>query len=234
MEKLKKKLMAKILNWNFKKIAIIFIGVCLVLGIGSGGVLYSNFGNRLQAAERYIEKADKDNQKGEKDKKEDRSKQKGEEDKKGESSEQKGEGDGKGEYSELKGHEQNHEDTEIKNILEITDRDEIVIGIIGMVLGLLGCAYWLLVFLWILQKTHKYGANPVLFGILTLVFNLGGVIAFFIYKYVSPKCMKCGMIQKKDQEYCVNCGEPMYKECGNCKAHVGKDDKYCSKCGKEL
>ena len=84
------------------------------------------------------------------------------------------------------------------------------------------------------EKQKGWCENGLVFGILallTLIFNLAAVAAYFTYKAFTVRCQKCGKIQNKDSLYCRYCGAQGVKICTSCGTELKTDDNYCKKCG---
>jgi len=111
---------------------------------------------------------------------------------------------------------------------------KITIGSIAGAAGIMGIIYWILVVESMIKQTLKDGANTVLFGILTLFFNVGAVIGYFIYRSFKLRCPVCGKIAAADNQYCAYCGTKLEQKCGNCGERVLVTDKFCKNCGHEI
>lgn len=91
--------------------------------------------------------------------------------------------------------------------------------------------YWILVALYIYQNALKSKLNPYLWGGITLITNIAGVIIYFIYKQNNKVCFKCRGVQSKNSIFCVYCGTKLNDTCKNCDNILNEHDKYCSRCG---
>lgn len=135
---------------------------------------------------------------------------------------------GRGEFENI--HRDRHE-VEFDKILNLNTGDKVLIVVTGIIIVLISVAYWIFIILWLVRRAYLDGANYVLFGFGALCLNLAAVIAYYIYRSFSNRCPACGKMQKKDIEFCANCGEAVNTKCSNCGARIHKNDTYCSKCG---
>ncbi len=93
--------------------------------------------------------------------------------------------------------------------------------------------YWVLLALYIYQNALKSKLNPYLWGGITLITNIAGVIIYIIYKQNQKTCFKCGASQDKSHIYCTYCGAKLNETCKKCGSVVNNNDKYCAKCGEK-
>ena len=93
--------------------------------------------------------------------------------------------------------------------------------------------YWVLLALYIYQNALKSKLNPYLWGGITLITNIAGVIIYIIYKQNQNTCFKCGASQDKSHIYCTYCGTKLNETCHTCGSVLNKNDKYCAKCGEK-
>lgn len=93
--------------------------------------------------------------------------------------------------------------------------------------------YWILLALYIYQNALKSRLNPYLWGGITLLTNIAGVIIYCIYKQNLKTCYKCGTSQSKNNIYCVYCGIKLNETCNKCGSVINSNDKYCAKCGEK-
>lgn len=110
----------------------------------------------------------------------------------------------------------------------------ITLGSIAAAAGIFGIVYWIIVIECMIKQTQKDGANVVLFGMLTLFFNVAAVIAYFIYRSFMIRCPSCGKIARKGSLYCQACGAELERNCSNCGGRVLVGDKFCGTCGHEV
>jgi len=216
----------RLLRWDFKKLGIIYAIVVAAFVIISMIVGYVQFGSRLSELkneEVYVEKTESSE------------------------FEEKGTQEEEDDFNTLKGfhkggrewHEGNYErggmSHDIEDILQLTTGEKITLGVMGMIAGMLFVIYWLLVFLWIIQRSILNGADPVIFGLLTLIFNLGGVALFFLYShFFIVKCPECLKSQERKNHFCINCGRELYRTCPKCQHSCRTEDIYCRQCGEKL
>ena len=93
--------------------------------------------------------------------------------------------------------------------------------------------YWVLLALYIYQNALKSKLNPYLWGGITLITNIAGVIIYIIYKQNQKTCFKCGALQDKSHIYCTYCGAKLNETCHTCGSVLNRNDKYCAKCGEK-
>ena len=93
--------------------------------------------------------------------------------------------------------------------------------------------YWVLLALYIYQNALKSKLNPYLWGGITLITNIAGVIIYIIYKQNQKTCFKCGASQDKSHIYCTYCGTKLNETCSKCGSVINSNDKYCAKCGEK-
>lgn len=94
--------------------------------------------------------------------------------------------------------------------------------------------YWVLVALIVYQNALKLKLNPYLWGSITLLTNIAGVILYLLYKRLGISCKKCNTHQDKNNIYCVSCGEKLNETCIKCNHIIKKEDKYCPNCGRKI
>ena len=93
--------------------------------------------------------------------------------------------------------------------------------------------YGVLLALYIYQNALKSKLNPYLWGGITLITNIAGVIIYIIYKQNQKTCFQCGALQDKSHIYCTYCGTKLNETCHTCGSVLNRNDKYCAKCGEE-
>ncbi len=93
--------------------------------------------------------------------------------------------------------------------------------------------YWVLVALSIYQNARKSKLNPYIWGGITLLTNIAGVIVYLIYKQNNKTCIKCGAVQNKYNSYCINCGSKLNETCSKCGTVIKSRDNFCGKCGEK-
>lgn len=84
------------------------------------------------------------------------------------------------------------------------------------------------------SKSWQVGANAWLFGLLTLVTNLFGVLCLWIYIKLHLLCPNCGKMQPRKANYCSVCGTAIYAICPDCGNRVSMKDEYCNGCGRRM
>ena len=93
--------------------------------------------------------------------------------------------------------------------------------------------YWVLLALYIYQNALKSKLNPYLWGGITLITNIAGVVIYIIYKQNQKTCFKCGALQDKNHIHCTYCGTKLNETCHTCGSVLNRNDKYCAKCGEK-
>lgn len=111
---------------------------------------------------------------------------------------------------------------------------ERLLEITGGILVLILAIYWIGLALWVYKDASKKRNNPPLWGLLVLVTNLAGLIIYTIFKQSSRICLKCGVMQSKENIFCNNCGTKINEDCSKCGNIVNKGENYCTKCGNKL
>ena len=94
--------------------------------------------------------------------------------------------------------------------------------------------YWVLLALYVYQDALKSKLSPYLWGGITLITNIAGLIVYIIYKKNNKICFKCGAVQNQGNIYCTYCGAKLDKTCSKCGATIFDKDEYCSKCGEKI
>lgn len=93
--------------------------------------------------------------------------------------------------------------------------------------------YWVIVALMIYQNALKVHLNPYLWGGITLLTNIIGVIIYLIYKYNGTICRECHSYQNKNHVYCTHCGSKLHHTCPECHHILHDHDEYCPNCGEK-
>jgi hypothetical protein len=94
--------------------------------------------------------------------------------------------------------------------------------------------YWVLIALWVYKDSFKTKLFAPLWGIVTLITNLAGLLVYEIYKHNNTTCSLCGASQSKNNLFCTNCGNKISNTCQYCGAPISKYDSYCSQCGNKI
>ena len=98
----------------------------------------------------------------------------------------------------------------------------------------LGIWYWLLCLIAAYRKAYRMGVNGRLAVLAALFFNLAAVAALYLYAIWKGACANCGRVRGRTGKFCDRCGNPLKKECPQCKQEVDMSSAYCSNCGKNL
>lgn len=109
-----------------------------------------------------------------------------------------------------------------------------IIETIGLVLIPILALYWIGLALWVYRDADRKQANAALWGLLVLLSNLVGLIIYTMVRQNSKVCYKCGVMQGKENTYCIKCGAALNNLCGNCGSIVSKNNVYCGKCGNKI
>lgn len=98
----------------------------------------------------------------------------------------------------------------------------------------LGIWYWLLVMIWAYRKAYRMGINGSLVVLAALFFNLAAVAVLYLYGILKGTCAVCGKVKSENGNFCDRCGNPLKKECPQCRQEVDPSSAYCRNCGKKL
>ncbi|MDD2979288.1 MAG: zinc ribbon domain-containing protein [Hespellia sp.] len=219
-------------NMNLKKAVITYIIAGIVFVVVAAGVGYANFGSRLSKVEESDKKTESVNEDSENRAKSD---MKGT-DAKATKEYKADENDGDNSDSENRNDKQDiggeHDsERDWESMLSLNNTDEIILGVIAVIVGLFILCYWLLVLVWAVQKSEKMGTRTSFWAVLTLLFNLGAVIGLYLYGIFCGTCKECGHIKVKNARYCVQCGARFVTVCKECGADYDVEDQYCKNCG---
>jgi hypothetical protein len=99
---------------------------------------------------------------------------------------------------------------------------------------LLFMIYWVLTALWVYASALKSGLNAPMWGIVAILTNLAGVLAYQIYRHANVTCPGCGVSMGKMNKYCTNCGTRLGDTCLNCGTKISGKDRYCPECGERI
>lgn len=111
---------------------------------------------------------------------------------------------------------------------------ELYIKISLSILLLLFMIYWIIVTLMIYQNAMKLKLNAYLWGLITLLTNVLGVLIYLFYIRNRITCNKCHTSNTKDSIYCISCGNKINISCKKCHTVISKKDKYCKSCGEKI
>lgn len=213
------KLQNRVMNINFKKTAVRFIIIALIVILLGGIAVGVTFRTQISEIITYSQTEDQAEHTS------DQQKQLTEDNEKY-SQKENGEHDSKSEYND-------HEFFDSAQFTKPSTGMKIALcGYIG-ICGLFALAYWLLIAAWLFQASAKAYMSTLLWTVLGLFFNVLAVIAFLIVRNFMNACPNCGTHQKS-AKYCRRCGAEMQIKCDGCGTVVKPLDLYCSNCGKEL
>lgn len=209
------------IHMNFKKAVIIFLITCFVFTISVPAVLYGNFQNSITAWEQ-VRETDR------KQKREEESSRENERDSRDDDESDSGDREREKDFKE----KEEKDLEEIHGYFHLSWGDFALLSgcaVIGMVLGIW---YWLLVMSWAYRKAYRMGVNCRLAVLAALFFNLAAVAALYLYNILKGTCANCGKV--RSGKFCSRCGNPLKKECPQCRQEMDISSAYCSNCGKKL
>lgn len=122
----------------------------------------------------------------------------------------------------------------LKQELNLTAGDKVMIGVIAGIAAALGAGYWLLCVIWAYQKSVRLGSNSAFWIIAALILNLWAIAALYIYAGFRSKCSKCGQLKHRGEKYCSHCGNAWEIQCESCHTDVPADAAFCPNCGKPI
>ncbi|MDE6833306.1 MAG: hypothetical protein K2J39_03520 [Ruminococcus sp.] len=86
---------------------------------------------------------------------------------------------------------------------------------------------------WLYKSAIYSVMNPVLWGALGLIGNIGTIILFMIARSFYPVCQNCRKRQKHGG-YCRHCGSILDRSCSSCGEKVSVHDIFYRHCGEHL
>ena len=218
--------MKKIFNFNYKKIFIMYAILAVIFLIAAISTGFGVFGNRIETViNTYESSEDFENDNDEIQ---------------NEEKESKNENEQKGKYFDQENDEFNSEEgeddkgIELCELINLTNGEVVLIEVIAAVGVILLIVYWLLIVGLTLKLTKKYNADSFVFGIVSILLNIGAIILLYIYKRYRCTCKECGKIQSRKSTYCTCCGASLKNECKNCKHLNNISNEFCSNCGNEI
>lgn len=116
----------------------------------------------------------------------------------------------------------------------LTTGDYLFFGSVIAVFWIILCIYWLYTTAFAVSKSWETGANAWLFGLLTLVTNIFGLVCLWIYIKIHAVCPGCGRLQSRKANYCTVCGTEIYTKCPDCGSRISVADHYCKECGRKM
>lgn len=225
----------KIQKINFKKLIVSFFAAAVVLIVASGVTMAVNFGPRIQDWKTTREQQEAAKGQEVQQQEQSRQEQTQQEDSKSENDKENGsfsKGEEEGGWQE--GRDDRYHGEEIENIIDLTQTDKILVGIVMVVFIVLFCAYWVIVVIGTLRMSYRYGTDALVWGVFALFFNLLAVAALYLYALTRLKCPHCGKLHKRDTQYCSRCGEAFIQTCENCGSQIVAGTVYCTVCGRKL
>lgn len=218
----------KIIHMNFKKAAIVFLVTGFILALAVPAALYGNFRGRVTDWEQLGE-TDREHGEREQDFRENGKSESGDRERDGEQNKEQD-----GEYNRDLRESEERDKKETLGEFRFRWSDFALLAgcaVTGMALGIW---YWLLVVIWAYRKAHRMGVNARLAALGALCFNLGAVAVLYLYGLVKGTCASCGRVRSGNEKFCVRCGNPLRKECPNCKQETELSSAYCGNCGSKL
>lgn len=130
-------------------------------------------------------------------------------------------------------HEKKHE-IEWENLITLTTSDYVFIGCVIGGFSIIFTIYWLYTTAYVVSKSWKVGANAWIFGALTLLTNIFGVVCLWIYIKMHLVCPGCVKLQSRKANNCSICGSAIYVKCPDCGSRISIKDNYCNGCGRKM
>ncbi|NLG89298.1 MAG: zinc ribbon domain-containing protein [Clostridiaceae bacterium] len=102
------------------------------------------------------------------------------------------------------------------------------IGITAFVL------FWLSLPIWVFLDAKRRNHMPALWGILTAVTNIVGLIIYILTRPENPTCKSCGELLNTKHIYCPYCGSENKQICHSCRTVLEKNWLACPNCGRKI
>lgn len=94
--------------------------------------------------------------------------------------------------------------------------------------------FWLILPIWTFIDAKKKNYKPALWGILTLLTNVIGLIIYILTKREISTCHSCGEILDDNHIFCPYCGTPNRNICTACNRIIEKGWSVCPYCGHKI
>ncbi|HEY8500519.1 MAG TPA: zinc ribbon domain-containing protein [Clostridia bacterium] len=102
------------------------------------------------------------------------------------------------------------------------------IGVMAFIL------FWLALPIWVFLDAKRRNHKPALWGILTAVTNIIGLIIYILTRPENPACKSCGEILNTKFIYCPYCGAENKQMCRSCRTILEKNWLACPTCGQKI
>lgn len=96
-------------------------------------------------------------------------------------------------------------------------------------LGLL--TYWLSLAWWVYTDARERRQNALVWGLVALVTNLPGLLAYLLYRRAGRNCPGCGAATNESFVFCSGCGRQLKHTCVRCGHDLPEKWAYCVQCG---
>ncbi|AZR71943.1 hypothetical protein BBF96_00085 [Anoxybacter fermentans] len=93
--------------------------------------------------------------------------------------------------------------------------------------------YWLALAFWVYQDARKRKYHPLLWGALTLVTNLVGLVMYLLIRPELQICPQCFIELAEDYNVCPYCGYCLKELCKQCGQGLKEEWEYCPHCGEK-
>ena len=94
--------------------------------------------------------------------------------------------------------------------------------------------YWMLMPVWVFVDAAKRDNHPALWGVLTLVTNIIGLIVYLVVRPEKPTCKTCGESMSQAFVVCPLCGTRNKAQCCSCGKVIEEHWVFCPYCGQEV
>jgi len=102
------------------------------------------------------------------------------------------------------------------------------IGITAFVL------FWIALPVWVFLDAKRRNHKPALWGILTAITNIIGLIIYILTRPENPACKSCGEILNTKYIYCPYCGIENKQMCHSCRTILENNWLACPTCGEKI
>ena len=94
--------------------------------------------------------------------------------------------------------------------------------------------FWLALPVWVFLDAKRRDHKPALWGILTAITNIIGLIVYILTRPENPACKSCGEILNTKFIYCPYCGAENKQMCRSCRTILEKNWLACPTCGLKI
>lgn len=123
-----------------------------------------------------------------------------------------------------------------KAMTPVPYESQVVLGGLGAIGGAILVVGWALVAAWLYQAAVMagMGRGALCFAVLSLFSVVAGVVVFLVIRsIIRVKCPQCGRWQKRDTNYCIECGASMEDRCRTCHSRLDHFHRFCPTCGEK-